>query len=130
MSIPRRIEPDKIKGYVYCLDFGPLAYEDEHDKQKLIAISELYREGIKKGSIRLDKKTAHPISRGGITQAQFDALQVIWQHGGQNSHLDLKTIHQMKKVAAKRKKEILVLTMKDVRKLGRGWFSWLRPGKK
>jgi hypothetical protein len=125
-ALPRKIAPENIQGYVYCRDFGPLAYEDHEDKEKLLALSELFREGIRTGGLKLDQKTGVPLSTERVTRAQFDALQVLWKHGANNATLNPSTLRQMRTILRKRKKEIVVLTMKDVRRLGRGWFSWLK----
>lgn len=128
-TIPRKIEPEKIKGYIYCLDFGPLAYENDDDKQKLIALSELYREGIKAGGLRVTLGGL-PQSTWKIKASQFEALQVLWHHSTKNPLLDLKTQLLMKAIAKKKKKEIVVFTEKELRKLGKGWLSRLKFWKK
>ncbi|MEK6950585.1 MAG: hypothetical protein AABX13_02575 [Nanoarchaeota archaeon] len=125
-TFPRKIDPEKIQGYVYCLDFGPLAYEDNEDKEKLLALSELFREGIRTRGLKLDTKTGVPLSTERVTRAQFDALQVLWKHGTKNAVLNQNTLRQMRKVLRKNGKEILVLTRKDVHRLERGWFSWMK----
>ncbi len=95
-TLPRKIDPQKIKGYVVAHEKVFLAYdpedgkewreivlafgvEDEEDKIKLLALIEIFIKGFRSGMIKREEGCL-PTFHLNAPYAQRKALQVLLQH--------------------------------------------------
>jgi hypothetical protein len=95
-TIPRKIEKAKISGFVVCR-FGPLACEDRDDKQKLIAIAQMYHAAVERGSIVESPGHLPQVISSIIKNEEQEAGQVLTQHFIKNH--DLLTSAEVEKIA-------------------------------
>jgi len=77
-EIPRKIEKIKIKGFVYCQGIGLLCCENNEDRKKLLALSQIYRQAVKNGEI-IESKYSLPQYRGQGGK-DFQTLNVLGEH--------------------------------------------------
>lgn len=80
--LPRKIELDKVTGFVYCKGLGLLFCGDEADKGNLLALSEIYLKGIKRGSIT--QTEGLPQFNSKTSSQEHKTVQVTMEHLIQN----------------------------------------------
>jgi hypothetical protein len=78
-KLPRKINEEETLGYVLA-EFGPLPYANENEKEKLLALSQIYNAALKKGTIVQGRKGTLPQFRGKQGDEDWNTLQVIANH--------------------------------------------------
>ena len=78
-TIPRKLEEDEIRGFVYVRRIGPLPYVDNDDKEKLIALGELYLEALDKGAFTIESGMPQFIASK-TTHHQREIVKAVMSH--------------------------------------------------
>ncbi|GEM_PF-6430848 len=78
--IPRKLEEDEIKGFVHIPKMGPLPYADEDDKEKLIALGQLYIVSVERGAYKLEPDLPPEFIPSIITSHERETLKVLTGH--------------------------------------------------
>lgn len=122
MAIPHKI--GKVNGYVYTEYIGVLPYETKKDQQQLIALMQIYCQGAKRGAFPQDIGQKS-FSLAKATRGEKLARNTLFMHAALNHRLySPEGEALLKRLARKEKKEVIALTMKELKKLlGDGVFA-------
>lgn len=122
-KLPRRIETPI--GFVYVLKGGYYPCGDTDDKQKLLALGEIFYEAVKKGAIAIHDEER----RIAPNLQEMKAYRVLLSHTRRNFPYSEKLDAFLGRLAQKSKKKFFYISVKELEKiLGKDWELELLAG--
>ena len=86
-ELPRKIPEGKIIRFVFIQNLGIISVKDKEDKERIIALGEIYLEEFNKGYIFINDDGGLPNFKGEAPKKYKNSLQVLMSHGMKNMYL-------------------------------------------
>ncbi|MBI2669074.1 hypothetical protein HYX14_04490 [Candidatus Woesearchaeota archaeon] len=86
-ALPKKIELAHVSGYVYCEDWDLLPCENDDDKERLLALAEIYQKAVERGAIIKQSNELPKTDALATRNAEREAYTVILNHALLNTGL-------------------------------------------